>query len=44
VHTRRLSGEKLLNNGSITNEAGVRFSESGKTYALGFWDYGDGAT
>jgi len=44
VHTRRLSGEKLLNGGSITNEVVVRFSESGKTYALGFWGYGDGAT
>ncbi len=44
MHTRRSSGEKLFNNGSIVNEKEVlRFSDSGKTYTLGFQGCGDGA-
>jgi len=44
VHTRRSSGEKFFNNGSIANEKEVlRFNDSGKTYTLGFQGCGDGA-
>ncbi len=44
MHTRRSSGEKLFNNGNIANEKEVlRFSDSGKTYTLGFQGCGDGA-
>jgi hypothetical protein len=44
VHARSSSGEKLFNNENIANEKEVLgFSDSGKTYTLGFQSCGDGA-